>query len=475
MFDMGTIVRNQVIPTIYKLINSFNHEYKDSLIKTERYWHAGRAEVHSAVNLHLEQYLKYCLKYSPFWQQHWPNDLRHFDRDDAIHILNRLPILSKEDIRLYGKDLQIPQDVRDRNDGFPVTGAQFKNYSGGSTGVPTEVWQDQRLKARNRAIVDFAYRSAGIEPGEAAFYLWGSANELNDLKSGWRKRSSTWLRGLIPLPAFGLNEAKVRQYAKIINDNRNIKSAICFVSALDTFLGFIEKFRIPLRRISRIVTGGGKLHSALRERAKAIWADDIYEIYGGRDSTMLGVESSDHQGILLFPWHTYIEVLNNRKHVKEGERGEIHVTCLNNYSFAMIRLALGDMAIYRDKPNTWNRARIEAVIGRTAECLVALDGTFIDPSAVIHLVGVVEKKDWIRKFQVVQERYEKLVLKIEPWDMPAKKELLAYENNIGNAFKSLFGSSMVLEIEFVDVIPPLASGKHTYCVGIQEKDIEGEQ
>jgi phenylacetate-CoA ligase len=236
-------------------------------------------------------------------------------------------------------------------------------------------------------------------------------------------------------------------------------------------LGFIEKFRIPLRRISRIVTGGGKLHSELRERAKAIWADDIYEIYGGRDSTMLGVESSDHQGLLLFPWHTYIEVLNNGKHVEDGECGEIHVTCLNNYSFAMIRLALGDMAIFRDNPNAWNRARIEAIIGRNAEYLVALDGTCIDPSAVIHLVGVVEKKEWIRKFQVLQERRDKLVLKIEPWDMPAKNELHSYESKIGNAFKRLFGSSIVLKIEFIDVIPPLASGKHTYCIGIQEKSI----
>jgi plastocyanin len=44
-------------------------------------------------------------------------------------------------------------------------------------------------------------------------------------------------------------------------------------------------------------------------------------------------------------WFNKIEVLNSSgKQVKAGEVGEVHVTAINNYSCALIRVAMGDTA-----------------------------------------------------------------------------------------------------------------------------------
>src|SRR5437773_11868976 len=170
----------------------------------------------------------------------------------------------------------------------------MKNHSGGSTGTPTEVWQDRRYAARNRAVIDHAYLAAGLVPGRPTFFLWGSNNELRDMRATFHKRVSTWVRGLIPLPAFALDPRVVREYADVINRATGVEQAICFVSAADSFVRIAEHEGIELRRIRRVVTGGGVLTSDVRAAIRRTWADDIFDMYGGRDIGLIGMERGDH-------------------------------------------------------------------------------------------------------------------------------------------------------------------------------------
>jgi hypothetical protein len=47
--------------------------------------------------------------------------------------------------------------------------------------------------------------------------------------------------------------------------------------------------------------------------------------------------------------------------------------------------------------------RISELTGRTVEHLTGPNGVIIDPSLVIHLVGVVIAPPWLKKFQLVQK------------------------------------------------------------------------
>jgi phenylacetate-CoA ligase len=452
-------------PVVYAFGNLIEPSYVAAAIEAQLLARAPEARVRVSVRRKLYRYLKYCHQYSAYWKERWPAGSRDFAEEEAEDILASLPLLTKDDLRRYGDQLHIKPEQRVRRDGYPGIPGQMMNHSGGSTGVPSEVWQDRHFASHNRAVIDCAYASVGVVPGRMLFYLWGSNNELSDTRASYRKRLSTWARGLIPMPAFSLDEQKVLAYVDLVNSRHDVDSALCFVSAVDTFLAFVEKKGCALRRISRVVTGGGKLHADLRMRIRRVWADDVYEIYGARDAGLMGAEAPDHDGIQIFPWHNYVEVLKGGKRVSDGASGEIHVTCLQNYSCALLRFNMGDVARYRGTRQGWNRSRIADILGRTAEHLTTADGGRIDPSAVIHLIGVIESRPWMRKFQLVQNGPLDLTLRLETWSRPGREILDEYGGRIGAALGRMLGGQVSVRIELLDQIPPAASGKYLYSIG----------
>src|SRR6185295_17298983 len=195
-----------------------------------------------------------------------------------------------------------------------------------------------------------------------------SNNELSDLSKSWQKRLSTTLRGIRPFSAYGLAPERIREIIRAINEQTNVKSAMCFTSALETLLSYAEREGIELRRLERVLTGGGILHDHLRRKAERLLARDVFDTYGSRDFGMMACETPAHDGLSAAAWFNYLEVLDDTgARAPAGGRGEIHVTAFWNFSFALIRTATGDTAQWRTEPGS-NRIptpTIAALGGRT--------------------------------------------------------------------------------------------------------------
>ena len=210
-----------------------------------------------------------------------------------------------------------------------------------------------------------------------------------------------------PVPAFRLTPERVQQIAEEIQRHRKIESAICFASAAETLMEFAEKKQVRFRRLRRILTGGGMLHPRLRELLLRHWADEVFDLYGSRDLGIMAHETPSHDGLIVPQWFNRVEVLDSHgRRVAAGEKGEVHVTAICNYSTALIRVAMGDTTRWHPEPgtNSFPGPRLTELTGRTVEHLVGPGGVIIDPSAIIHLVGVVVAPPWLRKFQLVQLR-----------------------------------------------------------------------
>ncbi|MBL8600964.1 MAG: hypothetical protein JNK72_03475 [Myxococcales bacterium] len=466
MFDhlLGE-TRRHAGPVAYTLGNLASVDYLSAMAETEWLTRSSPEQVRAVSHARLHRYLEYCYTHSAFWRDRWPARWRRFSVDESEAVLADLPVLTKEDLRRHGDKLHIKPSQRHAGDGYPGVPGQIENFSGGSTGVPTKVWQDARFAARNRAVIDHAYRTLGVYPGRPTFYLWGSNNELTDIQATPRKRLSTWARGLIALPSFAIGPERVRAYVERIDRAQHVDQAICFVHALDTFTRVLEHDKIAMRRLRRVITGGGKLHPELRERILRTMADEVYEIYGGRDIGLVGMEALDHSGIVTFPWHNHVEVLSNGRAVGDGERGEVHITCLQNYSFAMLRLALGDVACHQARPPGRNRSGIGDVLGRSVEHLTAPNGARIDPVSVVHLIGVLEERPWIRRFQLQQTGFTAATLRVELWHDPGEAARESYRTTLAAALSRVFEAPMTLKLEVHEAIAPSASGKHFYCIG----------
>jgi len=457
-------------PRIYlhRLSNLFRRDYQQAWRCARRIVAGREQDVGQHLNYKLWRYLKYCKQYSAFWQDRWPSEWEHFSPDEAPVVLEALPALTKEELREHAEALRIRPAQRRPDDGFPPIRNQSTMFSGGSTGVPTAVWQDRRWKNINRAMVDFAYRQTGLEPGTPTFYLWGSNNELSELKASLSKRLSTFLRGLIVLPAFSMSEDRMDEFLATINRRREVDSALCFVTALDTLTDYIARTGQQGRRLRRVIAGGGTLYPELRQRVLETLAHEVFDMYGSRDMGIMAMETREHNGLGVFQWHNYLEVLDdNLRRCEPGRSGRVFATALENYSTTLIRMDMGDMAVVGSPADAnWHMMVLRRLEGRSAEHLVSPDGARIEPAAVIHLIGVLIRPEWLRRFQVIQRQMDGFEVKVETWGPVSPDKLQYFSAHVKQAMSKLCHCDVSVDLIPVEQITPSRSGKYSYCVSM---------
>src|SRR5262245_19935672 len=416
----------------------------------------------------LYQYLQYCRRYSRYWRERWPAHATRFGPDEAEDVLALLPPLDRIALHDHLDALRIRPEDRQPNDGFPPLGPQREVRTGGTTGVPVLLYQDTHFQPRGRATVDFCYRQCGLVPGDPFFYVWGSNNELSDLTKSWQKRASTAQRGVRPMPAYGLTPERIRDIIGAINEQTRVTSAMCFVTALETLLSYVEREGITLRRLDRVLTGGGVLHDSLRRKAERLLAREVFDVYGSRDFGVMACETPAHDGLSAASWFNYPEVLDESGARAVAERrGELHITAFWNFSFALIRTATGDTARWRPGPggNRIPTPTIAELGGRKAEHLRGPRGVVIDPSAVIHMVGVLLAPAWLRKFQLAQHATGRFELRVESWEAELPRDALEQlRGQVEHGLSKLVGEAVDVRINHLDIIPAAPSGKHLYCV-----------
>ena len=452
---------------IWRAANQLSSEYVRYRRYIDRYVRLSREDASREATRTLYQYLTYCRAYSTFWRDRWPKEGQEFSPEEANDVLALLPRLTKADLRDHLNEIWISPATRRPGDGFPTLGRQTRMDSGGSTGVPTTVYTDTFTSARERATRDFLYELCGLVPGDRFFFVWGSPNELLDAKSSLRKRLSSRLRGTVWIPAFSLTSEEIKAILQSINEQTSVRSAICFATALETILDFVQREGLKPRLLDRAFSGGGLLHSHLRQAALQHFAREIFDTYAGRDIGIVAHETPAHDGLSTVGWFSRVEVLDEAgRRAEPGQQGEVHVTQMNNYSCALIRLATGDTACWQPDPGAGPlpTSRLTGLAGRLADRLRGPNGVVLDPAAVIHLVGVVIRPAWLRKFQLVQHAADSYSLKVESWiDEVPQEELKEFERQFAAELCNLMRSKVEGRVVLVKEIPRLPSGKHLYC------------
>jgi long-chain acyl-CoA synthetase len=145
--------------------------------------------------------------------------------------------------------------------------------------------------------------------------------------------------------------------------------------------------------------------------------------------------------------------------VAPGERGEVVVTHLRSPAFPLIRYRTGDLAALRPGPCPCGRALpvLEPVEGRTADCLVGVDGR------VVHALGAIyplRELSGVRRFQVEQVGPRELVVRIEREAGFADDAL----PRVREQLERLLGGPVEVRFEFPGEIAAAASGKHRYVI-----------
>jgi phenylacetate-CoA ligase len=166
-----------------------------------------------------------------------------------------------------------------------------------------------------------------------------------------------------------------------------------------------------------------------------------------------------------------VEILKDGRPTKPGEVGEIAITDLNNYIMPFIRYRIGDLAVAMDNNISCSCGRglpkIGKIEGRVQSIILTTNGTYIPSSFFLHLF-----KDYdhiIRQFQVVQEVEGKVTLKIVKGLSFAES---VFNETVLTDLRRYLGDDMIIDVEFVDKIQMVRTGKHQTSISKMDFDYQ---
>jgi phenylacetate-CoA ligase len=372
--------------------------------------------------------------------------------DGRVRLENftRLPLLTKDIMRREGTNLHAKDNDRRRT---------YPNTSGGSTGEPVEFVQDQRYDDWNNATKLYFNLVLGKAPGEPEIKFWGSDRDILAGNLAWKDRLINVLYNRRFFNSYRLGEQELQSLVDLNNRFRPAAYWSYMESALELARYLARRpqdFHSPRFVISTI----GPLTEEVRSTIESQMRCPVYNQYGSREVGAIACQCKERKGLHAFPWWNHLEIVDDADQPLERGEGRVVVTTLENFSMPLIRYEIGDVAVAGGHGCPCGRQtfQIESVMGRTLGYFKKPDGSLAHSH---FLVQALFFRDWVKRFQVVQDELDHVLIRVELAGREAPQEDL---EDVTRKTKVLMGSSCRVDFAFVDEIERSASGKYVYTL-----------
>ncbi len=377
--------------------------------------------------------------------------------------IEKIPVLDRETLRERYQDLQ-SDDLSQRQ--------WYENFSGGSTGEPVRFIQDKTYDDWNNAAWLLYNLWSGHRRADRQVALWGSERDLFGIRGrpidAAKDRIIEWLNNTVKLNAFRMTPERMRIYVDAINSHRPVQ-ILAYAESIYELSRYIVREHLRIWSPRSVITSAGTLYPEMRRTIEDVFQTRVFNFYGSREVGGIACECENHIGLHVSTFTQYVEILKSDGSLAQpGETGEVVVTNLANYAMPLIRYRIGDTAAWAETPCSCGRGSplLKNVSGRTTDTFVRRDGTVVLPETLIHLVGVVLKADWIRKFQIVQEDFDRVRLLIA-CRVSVSSPQERYRSEISELLakiRVIMGEDCALQVDFVPDIPVHSSGKYRYTI-----------
>jgi phenylacetate-CoA ligase len=399
----------------------------------------------------LVQLLTHCKQSVPYYAEVM-RDLGDSFYEDPEEYLRRFPILTRDTLHSHFDELKSNDLVRRK---------WYLNSSGGSTGEPVQFIQDWEHAARSGAITLLFSKLAGREIGESEVRIWGSLRDITGGTEGRRARFVNRLTDTTFLSVFQLTPSDMREFISILNAKRP-KLIVAYAGAMYELARFAESEGLEVVPQAAIMTSAVTLYPFMRDTIERVFQCRVFNRYGSREVGDIASERPGLDGLWVAPWGSYIEVVDvEGNRVPDGTEGEILVTLLTNFAMPLVRYRIGDRGVLSPRrSNEQGRCGqvLDAVLGRSYDMFINRDGTLVEGG---HFMALLWSRDWIAKYQVIQESRSSILFKIvKAGSGPQAAEL----EEISAGARSIMHDDVEVTFEFVDEIVPTASGKHRFII-----------
>jgi phenylacetate-CoA ligase len=457
------MLREYIYLFSHKLIGSKVTEYYKEFLQLEK---VGLAQLQTIKAERLANILKHASSQIPFYRA------ISFPKDGLS--LTDFPILTKYDLRTRYQDLMTEklrlqyQRMADKGPGY----SWILVKSGGSTGIPSIVIHDKEFRDRGRAGRLYSQYLCGFPIATPYFRLWGSMEEINQMKGSVSQALSGFLTGQTLLNAFKMRDQDIKRYIKIINSS-SVKHMMAYADAAYQMAKYILRTREKVKPLKSIMACAATVTDDIRQTLKAVFQARVHNKYGSRECADMACEC-EAGGLHIYNNNVVLEVVGpDGSPLEAGQTGRILVTLLFNYSFPLIRYEIGDLGSLSARQCPCGRPfpLLESLEGRSIEFLKDNNGGYVTPVYIIHLIGVVHNPGYIRRFQLVQTSLLDFELQMEVEPDTPEPGLNDTIDKIERDLKAVLGEQSRIITRRVAEIPAAPSGKFFYTINNLEKTI----
>ncbi len=390
----------------------------------------------------------------PYYTQFTKNIPLEKIKDDPIGVLNNFPALTKYLITNNMDKIFLEQ-------GFGT----YKNSTGGSTGVPLTIYQDNYFQSHSLAATYLMYEWAGRKIGAKLIKLWGAERDLDNGRLGIKQKLSDFIGNRLTINSFKMSSHDILEdYISIINTQKPI-TIEGYADSLYYLADFAISNNIKVFPPLSIVSSAGVLYPHMRKSIEDTFGCKIYDRYGSRDAGNIAAECDHHNGLHIFGENIFVEIVNeDGVEVEEGEEGNLLITTLHNYTMPLIRYEIGDRAI-KGGICTCGRPYplLKKISGRRGSRFKTTNGGSVSSNFFVHLIGVSCNDGDIKKFQAVQVSYDSIQIKLVVDDDFSINDWHQKEK-VRDLINKAFGYECDTKFFIVDDIPQTSTGKHLYTI-----------
>lgn len=361
---------------------------------------------------------------------------------------SQLPVVNKDTFRNHYDDF-LSETYRNARDNRVM-------WTSGSTGTPFSMIQNKDKINHNTAGSIFLSALGGYYIGmkEAFVRVW-----MKNVRKG---KFQLFAENLIMMDSSVMDERSLEEMVSVIK-KKKVKCLIGYSSALAEISKYIDEKQIDVSdcRMQAIIPISEALAVEARRNLERQFGCHVRAWYSNEENGVMGLQNIEDEGYYIDTESYYLEILklDCDEPARPGELGRIVITDLFNYAFPILRYDNGDLAIgERKEKNGRFRFYLKELYGRQSDVIYDCDGNPVTPVStnMWNLKGV-------KQFRFIQEDVTRYTMCLN-----GDREQIDVDDVIGR-LKPFLGEKAEINIEFVDEIPVLNSGKRKFLENRCEK------
>lgn len=403
----------------------------------------------------LRMLLRHAYKTVPYYHRIFKS--RGFSPDNVMSIkdLEKLPILTKADIRKHFKEL------------LSINYPKKKLILSQSGGTGDQIWfYVTREQISWEIAAEFrAYKWANYNFGDRCIIFWGS---LIDLAKTTKliKRLTNFLENVAVLNTYIMLSDEILDKYVLFMRKFNPEIIRGYANSIYMIAKYILEKGIKYAHPKSVITTAETLLDFQRKTIEEAFNCPVFDYYGSREIGSIAAECNIHNGYHISAENVVLECVKDGQQVSPGESGEILITSLRNYGMPFIRYAIGDVGKLSDDDCACGRGLplLDSIEGRVSQFMSIFDkklGKIVPVSpAGPGLFGGALMYLPIERYRIIQESLDKIIIvAVKGRNYTQKHTELLVEH-----IRKFLGDNVTLEIKFVDYLPPLPSGKRSVFI-----------